>query len=157
MLPMPCEWTTCILCACVKEKRKCNSCYPLCLGQCKTVHASLELESNDVDQRVKTSRPISRDSEKSLPSLDNPQVKFKTMTDSGLPNTSSVSEPNMDFVDKKMYEAFGVTLIRTTEFQASYWNNLCLLATKLCGKLYDLPGGAVGRHFVNYTATELNK
>ena len=48
-----------------------------------------------------------RDGEKPLPSLDNPiQAKPKTMTESGLPNTSA-SQLNMDFVDKKMYEAFG--------------------------------------------------
>ena len=60
-----------------------------------------------------------RDGEKPLPSLDDPiQAKPKTMTDSGLPNTSA-SQLNMDFVDKKMNEAFGVTLIRTKDFQAS--------------------------------------
>ena len=77
------------------------------------------------------------------------------MTDCGLPNTS-VSQLNMDFVDKKMYEAFGVTLIRTTDIQAYHWNNLWLHVTKLCGKLYALLGCAVGRHFVESTATELN-
>ena len=60
-----------------------------------------------------------RDGKKPLPSLDDPiQAKPKTMTDSSLPNTSA-SQLNMDFVDKNMYEAFGVTLIRTTDFQAS--------------------------------------
>ena len=82
------------------------------------MYASLELESNHVDRSVKTILHV-RDGEKPLPSLDDPiQVKPKTMTDSGLPNTSA-SQLNMDFVDKKIYYAFGVTLITTTDFQAS--------------------------------------
>ena len=56
-------------------------------------------------------------------------------------------------VDNLMTKAFGATLVQSEiRNQSDRWRQRWETVARLCGKKYDLPGGAVGHQYVDLLA-----
>ena len=64
---------------------------------------------------------------------------------------------NESFVDKKMEQAYGAKLIKCVHGGVeTRWKKLWKCVAYSNAKQYDLPGGAVGREFVELLKDEVN-
>jgi len=68
------------------------------------------------------------------------------------------TEKQLSFVVEKMIQAYGVPLLNTEgewTWTHDIWENIWKRIVALRGKLYTLPGGAIGRQFVSTLADEV--
>ena len=61
-----------------------------------------------------------------------------------------------DFIDAKLTQAFGASILRSDGGSFDNpWGTWWICACRMSGSQYDLPGGAVGREFVDLLTNEV--
>jgi len=116
----------CSNCRCKRNGMQCMNCLPMINGKCCN---------------------------SSLTSSDNTFSVLKKCSVS----TDTISEKPMSMIDHKMIQAFGVPLLNSEgEWKNDMWEKIWKRTIALRGKLYTLPGGAVGRQFVSIFAAEVS-
>ena len=132
------ENSECTNCQCTRGARKCTSCRPLLFGKCAThKHSSQSSQNSSQTQSISTHNSASF-LPKSHDHVENHEKKFSSLA------------------DEKMTQAFGVPLLNTEgKWKNDQWEQIWKRVVALRGKLYSLPGGAVGRKFVSCFSAEI--
>ena len=128
----------CKSCSCAKKGSKCFSCRPKDRGNCQ----------NTVQPTLMPSQPTPRGACPSPPLHDSPAL---SQAPSGAPSES------FD-IDRYMMRAFGDTLCCTTvpEATSNEWTRRWSAIAHLKGRLYHIPGGSIGRRYVDLLSTEIS-
>ena len=133
----PCQSrnSTCSRCICVRSGKKCTSCRALSRGKCKNgLH-------DTVDEIVD---PVNEIADSVADTVD------------PSPICGASVESNSDFIDAKLTQAFGASILRSDGGSfVDPWGTWWIRACCMSGRQYDLPGGAVGREFVDLLTTEV--
>ncbi len=149
----------CIRCICVKGKKPCVNCHPSKSNKCQNniTHRQMRLVSTSSSGRsaiVGSSSVLHR----------SPTCSASTEIEANLP--SSTLQPNGQGIDSQAGNATYVDplMVRESLVQESQsidpppdvWYSRWLTIVQLSGKHYSLPGGPVGRKYVNQLSKELS-
>ena len=157
------EKARCVRCVCVKNKRPCLNCLP---GRANSCHNTITQRQSSVTVRsppnntdVPSRRGLSSPSI-SAPSSDADSDVDVSMTASPAPLNSPLNSPtgNDIDIDQYMKTAFGAALVRSEVPMATadVWVRRWTTVANLKGKLYHVPGGSVGRKYVEQLSLEVS-
>ena len=171
----------CVKCSCVKKKQTCLNCLPLRNNRChNTIESRQAVVCQDTCPTISStstshaaSQPGLRPTTQSLNSV--PEVPGAPAASSicvepcvldavgGGANGSmdveltdnSVSVEDSDYL---MRRAYGESIVRAKELDSidNAWYERWLSIVRLSGRLYSLPGGAVGRRYVDQLSKEVS-
>ena len=130
----PCQSrnSTCSRCVCVRSGRKCTSCRALYHGTCKNGSRDPVIEIADPDANTEDPSPTCVESAK------------------------SDSVTSNDFINAKLTQAFGASILWSDGGSLDDpWGTWWICACRMSGSQYDIPGGAVGREFVDLLTNEV--
>ncbi len=153
----------CITCICVKGKKPRVNCHPSKSNKCQNniTHRQMRLVSisSSGSAIVGSSSVLDR----------SPTCSASTEIEANLP--SSTLQPNVQgidsqagnatymYVDPLMVRAYGESLVQESQSidpPPDVWYSRWLTIVQLSGKHYSLPGGPVGRKYVNQLSKELS-
>ena len=137
----PCQSrnSTCSRCICVRSGRKCTSCRALSRGTCK---------NGSRDTVVETVDPVNEIANSVTAAVDPSPICGESV------ESNSVAFDN--FIDAKLTQAFGASILRSDcDSFVDPWGTWWIRACRMSGRRYDIPGGAVGREFVDLLTTEV--
>lgn len=129
-------------CACRKAGRQCSSCFPLSKGKCSN-HQEQSLSSLFATMNQDLG-PKGRSIDVAAQSLGPFEKAGQRIEEAAVPSQS------LPLADRKMIEAYGVPLLNSDgRTRDDLWGKIWERVTKLRGKLYSLPGGAIAKEFIN--------
>ena len=136
-------------CACRKAGRQCSSCFPMSKGKCSNHHEqSLSaLFASTNQETIQQGK-----------SIDEVSETFESL-EIGAPCIEKASIPthSLCLVNRKMIEAFAHPLLNSDgRPRDDLWGQVWERITKLRGKLYSLPGGAIAKEFISCYDEEVN-
>ena len=137
----PCQSrnSTCSRCICVRSGRKCTSCLALSRDTCK--NGSRDTVDEIVD-------PANEIADSVADSVDPSPICGES--------AESNSVAFDDFIDAKLTRDFDASILRSDGGSfVDPWGTWCIRACRMSGRQYDLPGGAVGREYVDLLTTEV--
>ena len=154
----------CVRCTCVKNKRPCLNCLPGRTNNChntitqrqSSVVAVPAYNNTDIFSHLRRSLR-----ESPLTSISGCDVETDVDTLSlspSAPLTVSMSDTDVTDIDQYMMTGFGATLDRSEVpiASADEWVRRWVTITHLKGKLYHVPGGSVGRKYVELLSLEVS-
>ena len=129
----------CKSCSSTKKGSKCYSCRPMDRGTCQNT-----IGANPSSQPAPPVPP------RGLRPSSPPSLSTNSPGDDTQPDDE-------DDIDSYMMRAFGDTLCRTTvpDTAGDEWTQRWSAITRLKGRLYHVPGGAVGRRYVDLLCVEV--
>ena len=154
----------CKRCVCARARRPCTSCLPLGSGKCinSLANRQSKLSSSDTSSDVDTSAV--RVNLRASDSIDNDascrdssaSIQVNVSCDF-LHTSSSLSSTSDLSIDDLMNQAYGATLINSDGGNRDTpWCIRWARIIQLSGSHYTLPGGLVGRRYVDTLVDEVN-
>ena len=144
-------------CACRRAGRQCTSCFPLSKGKCSNheEHCLLSLSGSIKQDHISHGKSIDSASGPLEPALrSNTGMNFPASTQQ-TSKTDALSE-HLLLADQKMIEAFGVPLLNSDgKPREDLWGKIWERVTRLKGKLYGLPSGAIAKEFIYFYDSEV--
>ena len=156
----------CIKCACVKRKKPCLNCLPQCSGTCcNTILLRQEQAPKNTDTILSSSlvsinSPAwdrNEDTDSPNPPCSSCHPLSPLMNNSYCLNASAVaSYPHgASNIEELVNTAFGASLIQSQGSDPkNVWHRRWLSIVHHSGKLYNIPGGSIGRKYIDCLTQE---
>ena len=161
----------CVRCVCVKKRKPCVNCFPSRVNACQnnlTHRQQLAVSTQASDRTIMAAPSVAATSAATATHLDRSPVSASGRSDPSL--NSSLSSPhngvpvgNHVLPAEDSASAFESLMLQAYREpggeepdSSDCWYNRWLSIVHLSGKLYSLPGGAMGRKYVDHLSKEVS-